>query len=343
MLRPGIDKKNSDLENIELLRENFKEHTTQPLNNLNYFGNSDNDYEYTINDKNELNTIFSYIDILEPYIKQLFENQEYITIKKSDTEERVYIYEQVKLINHIIDGNIIIRDKKFVSIINILKIFKHNEENRLKFVSEIKSLDPNKILDLIDDKYVELFGKQKDLDKPIVIDINLNKLGIPHLSGYNYLMTFERKRCTLKIESNELFLYYKLNGIDYKIILFIDKSKNQFGISINIGMKKTMIPYAHVHGRANEFRDECACLNYSADFIEYLQSFFDKTMFQAGYKKVPLDWENKYFDKLFGYHRINIYHVLGKKYPNYKFEVYYNWFNEKIDKNNKSHLSLNMS
>ncbi len=341
MLRGYIEKK--DLEDVELLRENSKVIVSQDIGNTNNFGYYDNDYEYTINDKNELNTIFSYIDILEPYIKQLFENQEYIIIKKSDLEEKVYINQEEKLINHIIDGNIIIRDKKFISVINILKIFKHNEENRLKFVSVIKSLDLNKILQLIDDKYVESYNKQKGSGKLINIDINLNKLGIPHLSGYNYLMTFERKRCTIKIESNELFLYYKLNGIDYKIGMFIDKAKTQFGISINTGMKKTMIPYALIHGRAYQFREECACLNYSADFIEYLQSFFDKTMYQAGYKKVPLDWENKYFDKIFGYHGINIYNVLGKKYPNYKFEVYYNWFDDKIDKNNKSHLSLNIS
>ncbi len=340
MLRPSIDKKDlEDLEDVELLRSNSKIQSLQPNNLINY----SDDYDYNINERNELNSIFSYIDTLEPYIKQLFENQEYITVKKGESEENIYINEQEKIIKNIIDGNIIIRDKKFISIINILKIFKHNEEKRLKFISEIKSLDPNKILQLIDNKYVELFSIQKDLDKPIVIDINLNKLGIPHLASYNYLMTFERKRCTLKIESNELFLYYKLNGVDYKILLFIDKSKNQFGVSINTHIKKTMIPYAHVHGKANEFRDECACLNYSADFIEYLQSFFDKTRFQAGYKKVPLDWENKYFDKLFGYHGINIYNVLGKKYPNYKFEIYYNWVDTNKDKNNKSYISLNIS
>ncbi len=338
MLRLSIDKK--DLENIDLLKENQKSFLIQPVNNTNHY---DNDYDYNINDKNELNTIFSHIDIFEPMIKNLFGNEEYITVKKSDCEENIYIHEELKIIKHIIDGNIVIRDKKFISIINILKIFKYNEESRLKFVSEIKSLNPNKILQLIDDKYVELFSKQKVSDKPINIDINLNKLGIPHLGGYNYLMTFERKRCTIKIESNELFMYYRLNGIDYKILLFIDKPKAQFGVSINTYIKKTIVPYAHIHGNADQFREECACLNYSVDFIDYLQSFFDKTKFQAGFKKVPLDWENKYFDKLFGYHGVNIYNVLGKKYPNYKFEIYYNWINENIDKNNKSYLSLNMS
>ncbi len=329
MLRSQPDKKDIDLETVELLME-------RTISNQ-------RDLDSEFNDSNELNKIFSFCDVLDKYIIQLFGAQEYITIKDGDKEEQVYLHEQTKILNYIIDGKIIIRDKKFIDIISVLKIFKHNEESRQKYVTSIKSINPNKILELIDEEYIKSYNKQKDSGKPMVFDINLDDIGIPKLFSYTYLMTFERKRCNISIEENEIFIYYRLSGTVYKIALFIDKPPSRFGVGVNLSLKKTIVPLAYAYGEEKQFRDECDCLNWSADLIEYLQSFYDKTRFQAGFKKVPLDWETKYIDKLFRYHGINIFNELNKRYPNYKIDILYNWVNTKKDTNGKSFISLHMS
>ncbi len=329
MLRSQPDKKDIDLETVELLMER----TITNQKNI--------DLEF--NDSNELDKIFLFCDVFDKYIIQLFGTQEYIEIKNGDKEEHVYLYEQTKILNYIIDGKIIIRDKKFIDIISVLKIFKYNEENRLKCISTIKSLNPNKILELIDEQYIKLYNKKKNLDKPMVFDINLNDLGIPTLFSYTYLMTFERKKCKISIEESEIFIYYRLSGIDYKIALFIDKPPSKFGVGVSLATKKTIVPLAYAYGEEKQFRDECNCLNHASDLIEYFQSFFDKTRFQAGFKKVPLDWETQYIDKLFRYHGINIFNELNKIYPNYKIEILYNWVDTKKDPNGKSYISLHMN
>ena len=52
------------------------------------------------------------------------------------------------------EGKIVLRDKKFIELLNILKTFKHYEDSRMKFIQKVKNLNVHDILDKIDNATV---------------------------------------------------------------------------------------------------------------------------------------------------------------------------------------------
>lgn len=159
---------------------------------------------------NENDFLLTFSDIFDKHLKNMKLPEEYSS-------------DYTKIINDSISGKIIVRNKKVIEILNILKIFKYNEDGRMKFIERIKNLDCMKLLEGIDNKYNEIYNEFYNSNKTDVkeeeeksykskiskknphFEINLDKLGIPHYNTYNYLMTFERNRC---IENDNLFLYY---------------------------------------------------------------------------------------------------------------------------------------
>ena len=148
-------------------------------------------------------------------------------------------------------------------------------------------------------------------------------------------MTFERKKCSLYIENNELYLYYNLNNTDYKIVLFLNEPPNKYNSTINLNKKKTLIPLAHFNFPDYFFIDECYCVNRITYPLVYLYSFINKNDTNSCTRH-NLNLENKYFEGIFRYHNIDIFYELSKKYKNYNFDIHYN-YNERF---NNSYLSL---
>ncbi len=318
-----MERKDYEVEKIELLLES----RTQSLQN-------------NFNDKDELNSL-SIIDFfLDKYIYSIFDKEDFIIIK--DTEERIEKHEYKKIVHYIIEGKIVLRDKKFIELLNILKTFKHYEDSRMNFIKKVKNLNVHDILDKIDKEYIKIYNdKYKSSKKNMIFQINLDEIGLPHLIVYNYLMTFERKNCSFIIENNELFILYQLNGHDYKIILNTENtSKN--GVRINLDKKKIIIPEINIIYPEYFFKDEIVCLNYcSYPFYfgyYYLDNYFNK---KENFKYVSIDIEKKYYENIFRYHGINFFDELSKKYKNYNFDIFYNFFKkEKKEDKDLSYIYL---
>lgn len=188
--------KDNKMESVELLMEQ------------NIMRNND----IIINEYDELNksSISSFCgNILYEYIDPLFEKSDYIEVDN----ERIYQNDEKKLIENMINGKIVIRDKRFIELLCILRIFKTNEERRMEWIRKVKSMNPKDILEKIDNEYVEkyeLFMKNKKEKKKSEneYDIDFRKVNIPHIDVYSFLMTFQRKYCNLSIENGNLYLYY---------------------------------------------------------------------------------------------------------------------------------------
>lgn len=263
------------------------------------------------------------------------------------------------------------RNKKLIEILNILKVFKHNEDNRMKFIEKLKNLDCIKLLECIDNKYNEIYNefynpskkeeeknkKEKEKNKKSVksytikkkemgsphFEISLDKLGIPHYNTYNYLMTFERNRCSLHIEENKLFLYYYFENNKFKINLCIQNDDLRYGTAVDVNKKKILIPYAENKRIQNHFKDEFVCLNQMSMPFIYIYNYFNPDDSRNYKTKEILNIEYKYIDCIFKYHNINLFNELSKKYVNYMFEINYNYhfkYGDNHEKVNKSYISL---
>ncbi len=345
MFKQNTEKKDHELEKIELLME-------QKINQI----QNNNDDDYYFNDKDELNSFFLFNSFLDKYIEQISGKDEFIIIKNENNEEKIEKNNYSKIIQYIIDGKIIIRDKKFIDLLNILKIFKHNEELRINFIKKIKNLNVHKILEKIDKEYIEIYNnkyKSTKLNESLTFDINLDKLGFPHLNSYPYLMTFERKRCSLSIEDNNLFLYYHYNNKEYKFILFIDTPPTNYSVSIDLNKKKIIFPIENLIGPNYLFIDEAVCLNFCTYPFYFTYSYFENIISSFNdtttnntkkfkeYKKVSVDLEKRYCENIFKYHNVDFFYELSKKYVNYKFDIFYNYVKKNnINEQDKNYLSL---
>ncbi len=366
--------RNNDLETVELLMEK------KIISNNDYYVNDINGFNNNFISQiqiNENNLLYSFSEVFDKYINKFCTN--------STSND------YTKVINDLIDGKIVIRDKKFFEILNVLKIFKYNEEKRMNFIEKIKNMDINEILKKIDDTYDKIYNdfyneknendkkskndkKAKNKNAPL-FDIDLDKIGIPHYSTYNYLMTFERKRCSLHIENNNLFLYYYLEAqhidtelnlsykftnywninnclfnkndiIKFKINLSIINNDKRFGTAIDLRNKKVLTPYAENNIVEYQINPDCVSLNIiSIPIIKFFDYFNPPNSKSIYSEKAILHTEHKYIESIFRYHNINLFDYLSEKYMNYKFKIYFNYkqeLNEKGEEVEKSYVSLYM-
>lgn len=233
----------------------------------------------------------------------------------------------------------------------------------MKFIEKLKKLDCIKLLEDIDNKYNEIYNefynpskKEKEKDKKSVksyiekketksqhFEIDLDKLEIPHYNTYNYLMIFERSRCSLHIEKDNLFLYYYFDNEEFKINLCIKNEDLRYGPSVDVNEKKILIPYAENKIIEKYFKDEFVCVNQMSIPFIYIYNYFNPDD-SSNYKtKELLNTEYKYIDCIFKYHNIDLFNELSKKYVNYQFEINYNHdidYDNNHEKVNKSHISL---
>ncbi len=319
--------RSDDLETVELLMEK------NIISNNHYYVNDINEFNYHSISKIQIyenNLLYSFSEIFDKYINKTFQNSNYNTI-----------------INDLIDGKIVVRDKNLIKILNILKIFKYNEDHRMKFIEKLKNMDCQKILKDIDNSYDKIYNEYNL--KSSNYNINLDEIGIPHYCTYNYLMTFEKNHCSLHIENNDLFLYYYLeneskNNIfynciknknclkkneikEFKINLSIVNKDTKYGIRVDVNKKKVLIPYIKDDNLEKE--------NILFCLLNKVYNNFDN--------REILNTEHKYIESIFRYHNINIFNYLSEKYVNYKFEIHYNYKHELDNENkkiNKSYVSL---
>lgn len=341
----------NDLETIELLMEkNVISHNHFYVNDKSLFDNH-NISQIQINENDSL---LAFSDIFDKHLKSMELPEEY---SNSD---------YIKIINDLISGKIVVRNKKLIEVLSVLKIFKHNEDNRMKFIEKLKNLDCTKLLEDIDHKYNEIYNefynpskKEKEENKKSVksyiekkketksphFEIDLDKLEIPHYNTYNYLMTFERSCCSLHIEKDNLFLYYYFDNEEFKINLCIKNDDLRYAPAVDVNKKKILIPYAENKRIQNHFKDEFVCLNQMSIPFIYIYNYFNPDDSRNYKTKELLNIEYKYIDYIFKYHNINLLNELSKKYVNYQFEINYNHvFEYDYDDNHKkvykSYISL---
>lgn len=274
------DENANDLDFIELLLE---------------YNISDNNKKHDFNTHNEINYFHS---IFNSYINDLFEEVDYITIK-NDGEEKVYKHETEKIVQYILEYKIIIRNKSFSDLMNSITIFNNYEKGRNRFIEDIKSMDINKIYENIDKEYVKQykFGRKK-------IFINLVSCGVPNFNLYDYLMTFERKNCSIKIDSNRIFVSYKPNNkLKFKFELGYNE-KSYYGI-----MMKQNDYYKYMYSENGYVHKNIDTYNVGIRI-------------DGGFVVPILGVEKLCLDHIFSYHNINIYNELQKKYKNYRFNTF---------------------
>ncbi len=277
------DENVNDLDFIELLLEH----------NI-----SENNKKHDFNTHNEINYFHS---VFNMYINDLFQEVDYITIKNKEEEEQVYKYETQKIVQYILEYKIIIRNKSFSDLMNSITIFNNYEKERNIFIEQIKKMDINKIYENIDKEYViqYKFGRKK-------IFINLVSCGVPNFSLYNYLMTFERKKCSIKIESNNIFVCYKPN--------------NKLTFKFELGYNYNVNSYYGIMMKQNDY------YKYMYSENGYVRTNIDTynvgIRIDGGFVVPMLGVEKLCLDHIFSYHHINIYNELQKKYKNYEFNTF---------------------
>ena len=275
------DENVNDLDFIELLLEH----------NI-----SENNKKHDFNTHNEINYFHS---VFNTYINDLFQEVDYITIKNKEDEEQVYKYETEKIVQYILEYKIIIRNKSFSDLMNSITTFNNYEKDRNIFIEQIKKMDINKIFEKIDETYVKQykFGRKK-------IFINLVSCGVPNFNLYNYLMTFERKNCSIKIESNNIFVSYKPNN----------KLKFKFELGYNENS------YYGIMMKKNDYHKYMYAENgYSYKDID---TYNVGIRIDGGFVAPMLGVEKLCLEHIFSYHNINIYNELQKKYKNYRFNTF---------------------
>lgn len=268
-------KKDDDLECIELLIEKTISNT-----------NLDN----KINEVNEIESytpfFLDYINRLIPYDQEIIVDN--VVIDRSDTK---------KIIQNIMNGKIIIRDKMFVKMWPMLQKIDKIEKGRIHFIEQIKKMDIQKIMDQIDEQYKKCYQNNQPMN------IRLAMCDIPFFNIYDYLMTFKRNQCSIAIEDEKLYLYYdnKVKNSSYKISLL-------FGEDDFYGIWYKNYKYINNVNVTRYSARECGVVKNSR-FVNYFSSI--------------MNVEDDYIKSIFGYHNLNLYEELSKKYKNYQFEVGY--------------------
>lgn len=258
-----------------------------------------------INEDNELNNLDS---IFQMYIGDIFQDNDYITIKNDDkysidtniSIEKVYKNETEKIIQYILDYKIIIRNKSFSGLLTSIKNFNSYEKERIKFIQKIKEMNVKTILENIDNQFVKEYSRGNNK-----IFVNLLSCGIPSLNSYNYLMTFEREKCKIVIESNNIFVYYTQNNNNtYKFELNYDYYNIKYVFYL---VKNDYVKYMkHIIS------------NPSISDVTYNLALYKDN----GFFSHVLFIENRYLEDIFKYHNVNIFLELKKKYKNYKFNTF---------------------
>ncbi len=265
-------KKDDDLECIELLIEKTISNT-----------NLDN----KINEVNEIESytpfFLDYINRLIPYDEEIIVDN--VVIDRSDTKN---------IIQNIMNGKIIIRDKMFVKMWPMLQKIHKIEKGRIDFINEIKKMDIKKVIDDIDEQYKKCYQNNKHTI--IILDYMCR---MPKCKLYDYLMTFKRNQCSIRIEDEKLYFYYdsKRENKKYKVSL-LSCEDDYFGIWYK---EYKYIKNIDVHVMKYSVR-ESGIINYISNII---------------------DIESDFIKDIFGYHNVNFYEELSKKYKNYNFEVGY--------------------
>ncbi len=280
-----IDDENvSDLDFIELLLE----HNVMYNNIKNDIINNG----MKINQQNEINYFNT---ILKNYVNDLFGTNDFITIQNKDnTMELVYKNEYEKIVEYILDYKIIIRNKSFSELLEPIKIFNKFEKDRIYFIENLKKMNINKIFESIDEAYIKEYKKGAS---KIMIDLGYI---LPKFNLYNYLMTFERQNCKIVIESNHIYIDYKVKNDTFRYEL-----TNDYNNAIYVSFM-----YKNNYKKDMFFRSE------------------DNDTYNIALKKVngyfayPLYLENKYLEHIFKYHNVNIFMELQKKYKNYVFNTF---------------------
>ncbi len=258
-------KKDNDIECIELMME---------------YSITQNNEQCNLNSTNEIDTFTPYF---LDYIRRIIGNDEEIIIKKNQQEVRIASNETKKMIEYIMSGDIVIRDKKFVKIFPILQLIYQFETGRKYFINQLKELNITYLLQTIDEKYVELYR----LKKCTHINLDRDLSGIPRFSLYNYLMTFEKKSTSLSIEDGILYMYYTKDDVNYKIGLGIDNNL------YDIVVKK----------------------------VNNMDAFYISIYPEKSYFSRVMNFESSYIEKIFAYHHLDFYTILTNKYKNYKFNI----------------------
>jgi hypothetical protein len=269
-------KKDDDVECIELLIEKTISNT-----------NIDN----KINEASEIDEyipfFLDYINRLIPYDDEIIVDD--MLIDRSDTK---------KIIQNIMNGKIIIRDKMFVKIWPMLQKIDKFEKGRIQFIEEIKKMDIKNVMDRIDTQYKMYYKSNQPMN------IKLEMCNIPKFHIYNYLMTFKRHQCSIAIEDEKLYLYYDNKGKNssYKISLL-------FGEDEFYGLWYKNYRYINNVKVTRYSAREYGVIKNSS-FVQYFSTI--------------MNIEDDYLKDIFRYHNINFYEELSKKYKNYKFETGYN-------------------
>lgn len=245
--------------------------------------------EYIINDK-----LYNYEHIIKKYINEIYKKNDYIIV---ENQEKIY-KNDIKYIEKIIKDTIeckyskyviycktIFRNKIFNNLFDIIMLFNTLEYKRMKFIDSLQKMNVNMFFENVDKIYIEQNNK---------IFINLYKCGIPNLLIFNYIMTFEQKKCEICFENNKLFLYYLLDNNVYKIELH----DNNFSI------------YSIYN-------------NYYIDINSEYDTHNIGLMKNNGYFAHKIDIEKKYLENIFKYHNINIFEKLKQKYKRKNVNVFF--------------------
>ncbi len=277
---------------------------------------------YDSNGEPNLYSLFE--PLFEPYMDEIFENQEYIEIKEKDKTEptRIYKSDITKITKAIIEYQIIIRNKSFSNqMIQIIHLFQEYEKERLDFVSQIKSLNLSLLLEYIDEKYIESYQSGKS---NVFVPMCNGAIGLPRLNLYNYLMTFERHRCTFHLSDNNMLLihYHKDSERNYFIYELSDKILYQKRRDLYKSRKDITLRYGAC------MIDNDKYLNMKVDTIvnnitlnkSYEVGLYKCDVFFGKYESIHV--ERAYVECIFGYHELNFFDILKKKYKNYEFHLF---------------------
>jgi hypothetical protein len=209
--------------------------------------------------------------------------------------------------------------------IQIIHLFQEYEKERLHFVLQIKSLNLSSLLEYIDEKYIESYQSGKS---EVFVPMCNGAVGLPRLNLYhylyNYLMTFERHRCTFHLSENNRLLihYHKDSERSYFIyelsdtILYQkrhDLYKTRKEITLRYGA--CMIDNDKYLNKKNETIVNNITLNKS-----YEIGLYKYDVLFGKYESIHV--ERDYVERIFGYHELNFFDLLKKRYKNYEFHLF---------------------
>jgi hypothetical protein len=249
---------------------------------------------------------------LDKCIDEIFENNNSIHIE-TDT---IYRSEEKRILDFIIDGKIVIRNKKFIELLDLLKTVRYHEDGRMNFIKKIQNMDVEQIIENIRQEYDKIYKVSNKKS----YEINLSEVGLPHMNVYSYLMTFKRQHCYLSVESSELYLYYNYKKVYYKIFLTINEPKEYYGLSVSLLHHKILLPLEDSYKNNDIFIKYCNCIKQ----IEYMVNSIFRVK-NNNQKKVIINIECMYFEDIFMYHGVDIFDKLNSTYINYSFDIFYHF------------------